>query len=192
VTEEGGDLTLVEVQVQVLDGHLAVGVDLVQVLDGDPQRKMCRLSFALVTCPFHLHISLKCDGVGVASKPIAGGEEEVGWLGNTVLARPHCFDVPHDQTVENRVKEQHAHATRHGEGVPCQRAHPNIVPLGPNTHLLVEREVGTTEAKGDVRNQTRDNLCIGVQAFLPHHHKAIRQVEAEEYYPPSCCSNVGP
>ena len=54
VTEEGGDLTLVEVQVQVLDGHLAVGVDLVQVLDGDPQRKMCRLRFALVTCPFHL------------------------------------------------------------------------------------------------------------------------------------------
>ena len=54
VTEEGGNLTLVEVQVQVLDGHLAVGVDLVQVLDGNPQRKMCRLSFALVSCPFHL------------------------------------------------------------------------------------------------------------------------------------------
>ena len=32
--------------------------------------------------------------------------------------------------------------------------HPNVVPLSPDTHLLVEREVGTTEAKGDVRNQT--------------------------------------
>ena len=33
VAEEGGDLTLVEVEVEVLHRHLAVGVDLVQVLD---------------------------------------------------------------------------------------------------------------------------------------------------------------
>ena len=35
----------------------------------------------------------------MASKPIAGGEEEVGWLGNTVLARPHCFDVPFQRVL---------------------------------------------------------------------------------------------
>ena len=35
VAEEGGDLTLVEVEVEVLHRHLAVGVDLVQVLDRD-------------------------------------------------------------------------------------------------------------------------------------------------------------
>ena len=28
--------------------------------------------------------------------------------------------------------------------------HPNVVPLGPNTHLLVEGEVGAAEAKGNV------------------------------------------
>ena len=33
VAEEGGDLPLVEVEVEVLHRHLAVGVDLVQVLD---------------------------------------------------------------------------------------------------------------------------------------------------------------
>ena len=35
VAEEGGDLPLVEVQVEVLHRHLPVGVDLVQVLDRD-------------------------------------------------------------------------------------------------------------------------------------------------------------
>ena len=106
------------------------------------------------------------------------------WEGTTCLDHDNDIcHIPHDQTVENGVEEQHAHATRHGEGVPCQRAHlnqlfvistnffpggyvifisldliipthPNIVPLGPDTHLLVEREVWTTEAKGDVGNQT--------------------------------------
>ena len=120
----------------------------------------------------------------------------IAWSHNDIWDIWNIWDhdichVPHDQTVENRVEEQHAHATRHGERVPCQRAHlnqlfvistnffpggyvifisldliipthPNIVPLGPNTHLLVEREVGTTEAEGDVRNQTlrkRINSC---------------------------------
>ena len=36
VAEEGGDLALIEVEVEVLHRHLAVGVDLVQVLDGNP------------------------------------------------------------------------------------------------------------------------------------------------------------
>ena len=38
VPEEGCDLTLVEVEVEVLHRHLAVGVHLVQVLDRDAQR----------------------------------------------------------------------------------------------------------------------------------------------------------
>ena len=61
----------------------------------------------------HLHISFK-GGSGVASQPVAGGEEEVGRLGHTVLPRPDGFYVPHQQTIEGGVEEQHAHTTRHG------------------------------------------------------------------------------
>ena len=61
----------------------------------------------------HLHISFK-GGSGVASQPVAGGEEEVGWLGHPVLPGPHRLDVPHQQPVEDGVEQQHAHATGHG------------------------------------------------------------------------------
>ena len=71
----------------------------------------------------HLHIRLKGDGCGVTSEPVAGGEEEVGWLGQPVLAGPDGFDVPHQQPVEDGVEEQHAHAARHGERVTGKRAH---------------------------------------------------------------------
>ena len=62
----------------------------------------------------HLNIRLRSDGSGVASQPVAGGEEEVGWLGHPVLPGPHRLDVPHQQPVEDGVEQQHAHATGHG------------------------------------------------------------------------------
>lgn len=43
MSEEGSDLSLVEVEVEVLDGHLAVAVHLAQVLDGHAQREVVRL-----------------------------------------------------------------------------------------------------------------------------------------------------
>ena len=64
----------------------------------------------------HLHISFK-GGSGVASQPVAGGEEEVGRFGNSVLAGEDSLDVPHEDTVQDGVDHHHAHAAGQGESV---------------------------------------------------------------------------
>lgn len=101
VTQEGRDLTFVKVQVQVLQGHFAIGVDLGEVLDRDSERQVLGLGLDMLRRLSH-------DGVGdaaladtasgpqdpSASDPVGLGQEEVPGLGHAVLTRKHGFDVP--------------------------------------------------------------------------------------------------
>ena len=98
MAEEGGDLALVEVQVEVLDGHLAVGVDLAEVADGDADLELLRLGLHVLG-EVHAQLDLGEAALG------EGGVQHVAGLG----AEPVGFreeEVPGVKKVENEGQKE--------------------------------------------------------------------------------------
>ena len=100
-------------------------------------------------------VAVKAQHTGAGSAcPVGRGEEEVEGLGHPVLAGEHRLNVPHEDGVEDGVQHHDDHAPAQTEAVPVHGAHPDVVPLGPHTCLLVVGEVGAAKTECNVRDDT--------------------------------------
>ena len=100
-------------------------------------------------------VAVKAQHTGAGSAcPVGPGEEEVEGLGHPVLAREHRLNVPHEDGVEDSVQRHDDHTPAQAEAVTVHGAHPDVVPLGPHTRLLVVGEVGAAEAKCNIGDDT--------------------------------------
>lgn len=68
--------------------------------------------------------------------------------------RKHCLNVPGGNSVDECVHVEHNYGGGKAVRVPFHRAGPQVVPLDPNTLLLVLREILTAETEGHGRQET--------------------------------------
>ena len=96
-------------------------------------------------------VTIKTQHTGARSAcPVRRGEEEIEGFRHPVLAREHRLNVPHEDGVEDGVQRHDDHAATQTEAIPIHRAHPDVVPLGPHTCLLIVGEVGAAKTKRNV------------------------------------------
>ena len=116
------------------------------------------------------------DGVTVQSKdaragsacPVGPGEEEIKWLGDTILAGEHSLNVPHEDGVEEGVQDHDDHAAPQGEAVSIKRTDPDVVPLCPHTCFLIVGEIGASKAKRDVGDDALKMEKISTTMYLDY------------------------
>ena len=130
-------------------------------------------------------------GVRGSPSPVWSGEEEVEWFRNSKLSRKHRLNVPHQDTVDERVQDHHQHAASQREVVIRQGTDPYVTPLSSHSRLFVVTEVSATKPKCNVGHKTWENLGIGLQHLLPDHHETVGKIETEEDDSSCSCSNVG-
>lgn len=77
-------------------------------------------------------------------------EQEIPWLGHTVIAGENCLDVEGEQHVKHRVKQKHEHHSSEREGVVGRGRREKIAPLHPLGRALERYDEAAAKGHGRV------------------------------------------